>query len=107
VAVDFDFFSNLDVNLDDIVDTDELKLEQLQKGNSFTTDDLNNNGIFDKFESDLDMDGNIDLYQAEINAGAAINHLEEKLIGISFEHDINHSKSIDQMDMEIAKLILK
>mgnify|MGYP003407938141 FL=1 len=105
MSIDFDFFSNLDVNLDDVVDTKELKLEQLKEGKGFTTDDLNHNNIFDKFELDLDMDGNIDTYQAELNVREAITNLEEKLMGVSFEHDINHSNSIDQMDIEIAKII--
>ncbi|WP_416729759.1 hypothetical protein [Fictibacillus sp. JL2B1089] len=102
MAFDFDPFSHLDINHDQIVDAQDLKMYELTNGNGLGILDLNHDFLADKFQSDLNMDGHSDTFQSDLNNNTIIDQFEFNQMGTLFHYDINHDDKIDDMDKALA-----
>lgn len=99
----FDPFAQLDLDFDQVVDVNDLKMYSFKKGFTFSTHDLNFDHINDMYQHDLDLNFQFDDFQADINYNAILDQFDKGQT--KFNHDINHSNSIDTIDAEIAKVL--
>lgn len=102
MALDFDPFSQLDMNFDNIVDESDLKVYELQQGHGIGLEDLSHDLIMDQFQSDLNQDFLIDNFQLDINHNSIIDKYESHYFGASFQYDINGDGKVDHLDRALA-----
>ena len=87
---DFDPFSHLDMNFDQIVDANDLQMYEFTNGNGFDLLDLNHDTLLDQYQHDLDFDHQMDSFQADLNGNTMLDKYEFNYIGTTFNYDINH-----------------
>lgn len=109
MAVDFDFdpFSHLDMNGDLEIDEQDLKLHELQEGYGYSIDDLNHDGVFDKFQNDLNSNFTIDNFEVDFDQNTVIDKYETFHTGSDFKVDLNNDGSVDETDAAMARFLLK
>ncbi|WP_156290591.1 hypothetical protein [Oceanobacillus salinisoli] len=102
MTFDFDPFSHLDMNFDQVVDATDLEIYELSNENGMDLLDLNHDMAMDQFQSDLNSDGHIDTFQADLNGNGILDQFEFNHMGTNFEYDLNHDDRIDELDMALA-----
>lgn len=102
MVFDLDPFSHLDMNFDQIVDSSDLKLHELNNGNGFDLLDLNHDLLLDQYQLDMNLDNQIDSFQADLNGNNIIDKYEFNNMGTTFNYDINNDNKVDEMDMALA-----
>lgn len=106
MAFDFDPFSHLDMNFDQVVDASDLKLYELSNGNGMDLLDLNHDMLLDQFQSDLNSDGEIDVFQADLNGNGVLDKFEFNHMNTTLEYDINDDNQIDELDKALATILI-
>jgi hypothetical protein len=102
MAFDFDPFSHLDMDFNGMVDESDLQMYELSNGHTFSLIDFNHDSFIDQYQMDLNNDLQIDSYQADLNHNGVIDKYEFNYIGTSFNYDLNHDASVDELDRALA-----
>lgn len=105
MAFDFDPFSHLDMNFDQVVDAQDLSMYELQQGNGMDLLDLNHDSFIDQHQLDLNNDVHIDSFQPDLNGNTTLDQYEFNHIGTTFNYDLNHDDKVDEMDMALATVL--
>ncbi|WP_010289450.1 hypothetical protein [Kurthia massiliensis] len=101
--IDFDPFVDLDLDGDGVVEDVELKFHELEAGNGFNLDDLNHNGILDKFENDLNMNGVPDTFEVDFNQNSVLDVEETVIVGTRVDVDLDGDGLVDETDIVMTK----
>jgi hypothetical protein len=102
MAFDFDPFSHLDLNFDQMVDANDLQMYEFTHGNGFDLLDLNHDNLLDQYQIDLNFDNQIDSFQADLNGNTLIDKYEFNNLGTTLNYDIDQNGKVDEMDMALA-----
>ncbi|MEH7223208.1 hypothetical protein V7112_05275 [Bacillus sp. JJ1566] len=103
MAFDFDPFSHLDMNFDQIVDASDLQMYEFVNGNGFDLLDLNHDTLLDQYQLDLNLDNQLDSYQADLNGNSILDKYEFQNMGMTdFNYDLNHDGTVDELDKALA-----
>jgi hypothetical protein len=100
--LDFDPFSNLEMDFDHVVDAHDIQMYEFTNGHGFDLLDLNHDHLLDQYQVDLNLDHQIDAYQADLNGNHILDKYEFNHFGTTLNYDINGDNQVDELDMALA-----